>query len=118
MGFVIAPKTAASLKNWLNSLDNRRLFLILSGLILLVVVKFLTFVYSPLANGFEVCYRSVYAPFLVTECEKSYDQLYVSNGTILEKISLIEKEINFAPSIFGIECKSGLEINQVHQSCQ
>lgn len=101
VGFVIAPKTAASLKNWLNSLDNRRLFLIFGGLILLVVVKFLTFVYSPLANGFEVCYRSVYAPLPVGECEKSYDQPFVANGTVLEKISSVEKEINFGPTDEG-----------------
>ena len=101
VGFVIAPKTAASLKIWLNSLDNRRLFLILGGLILLAVVKFLTFVYSPLANGFEVCYRSVYAPLPVGECEKSYDQPFVANGTVLEKISSVEKEINFGPTDEG-----------------
>ncbi len=101
--FVFAPKITASLKNWLNSLDNRRLFLILGGLILLVVVKFLTFVYSPLANGFEVCYRSVYAPLPVGECEKSYDQPFVANGTVLEKISSVEKEINFGPTDEGSE---------------
>ena len=101
--FVFAPKIAASLKNWLNSLDNRPLFLILGGLILLVVVKFLTFMYSPLANGFEVCYRSVYAPLPAGECEKSYDQPFVSNGISLEKISSVEKQINFGPTDEGSE---------------
>lgn len=101
MGFIIAPKTTAFLKNWLTSLDNRRLFLILGVFILLVIVKFLTFVYSPLANGFEVCYRSVYAPLPAGECEKSYDQPFISNGTLLEKISSVEKEINFGPTDEG-----------------
>ena len=101
LGFIIAPKTTVFLKNWLTSFDNRRLFMILGGLILLVVVKFLTLVYSPLTNGFEVCYRSIYAPLPAGECEKSYDQPFVSNGSLLEKISSVEKEINFGPTDEG-----------------
>ena len=103
LSFGFAPKTVAFLKNWLNSLDSRRLFLILGALIFVVFIKFLTFVYSPVANGFEVCYRSVYAPLPLGKCEKSYDQPFFSNGNLLEKISSVEQEINFGSTDEGSE---------------
>ena len=103
LSFGFAPKTVAFLKNRLDSLDNRRLFLVLGALILVVFIKFLTFIYSPSANGFEVCYRSVYAPLPSGECEKSYDQPFFSNGNFLAKISSVEKEINFGSTEEGSE---------------
>jgi hypothetical protein len=103
LSFGFAPKTVAFLKDWLSSLDNRRLFLVLGALILVGFIKFLTFIYSPSANGFEVCYRSVYAPLPSGECEKSYDQPFFSNGNFLAKISSVEKEINFGSTEEGSE---------------
>ena len=95
VSFLVAPKTITSLKNWLISLNRQRLIVVFSGLVLLVVIKLLTFVYSPLPSGFEVCYRSVYAPLPAGKCERSYDLPFVTTGVDLPAISSVEKNINF-----------------------
>ena len=97
VGFGFAPKTVALLRNWLTSLDRQKLILVFGGLLLLLVVKLLTFVYSPLPSGFEVCYRSVYAPLPLGECEKSYDLPFIATGVNLSAISSVEKNIDFGP---------------------
>ena len=98
---LLASQTVEELKVWLTSISFSRFRLISTGLFFLVIIKFLTFLYVPLENGFEVCYRSLYAQLPVGHCEKSYDQPFVSDGILLEKLSAIEKKIDFGPNSDG-----------------
>lgn len=95
LGFGFAPKTKKSLRNWLNSLNRQWLIVVFGGLVLLVVIKILTFIYAPLPSGFEVCYRSVYMPLTVGKCEPSYDLPFISAGDQLPAISSVERKIDF-----------------------
>ena len=109
--FLFASKTVEGLKVWLTSISFSRFRLISTGLFFLVIVKFLTFSYVPLESGFEVCYRSLYAQLPVGQCEKSYDQPFVSNGILLEKLSTIEKKIDFGPNSDGGQSTSSSSWN-------
>ena len=101
MFFLVASQTIDGLKVWLISISFSRFRFISIGLFLLVIIKFLTFSHAPLENGFEVCYRSLYAQLPVGHCEKSYDQPLVSDGILLEKLSAIEKNIDFGSNSDG-----------------
>ena len=66
-------------------------------LICLTFVKVLSFAALPLGNGFESCYKSIYAPYESVTCEKSFDFLFSDEDDINAKGSLtrVEKNINF-----------------------
>ena len=93
--YLFAPKTYVSLREWIETSTRKKSACMFFVLILVLVVKFGTFIYSPLPRGFEVCYRSIYAPLAAEECEKSYDLPFISTGNSLKKISSVEKSINF-----------------------
>ena len=93
--YLFAPKTYVSLREWIETSTRKKSACVFFVLILVLVVKFGTFIYSPLPRGFEVCYRSIYAPLAAEECEKSYDLPFISTGNSLKKISSVEKSINF-----------------------
>ena len=101
MFFLVASQTIDGLNVWLIPMSFSRFRFISIGLFLLVIIKFLTFSHAPLENGFEVCYRSLYAQLPVGHCEKSYDQPLVSDGILLEKLSAIEKNIDFGSNSDG-----------------
>lgn len=66
-------------------------------LICLTFIKILTFAALPLGNGFESCYKSIYAPYESVTCEKSFDFLFSDEDDINARGSLtrIEERINF-----------------------
>ena len=109
--FLVASQTAKGLKIWLTSISSGRFWFLSTGLFVLVIIKFLTFSHVPLENGFEVCYRSLYAQLPVGHCEKSYDQPFISDGILLEKLSAIEEKIDFGSNIDGNQNTSGSSWN-------
>lgn len=59
-------------------------------LLLLCVIKFFTFAYAPMSQGFEACYQSLYNPIPTTTdgdgeslstCEKSYEGPFLPSAT-------------------------------------
>lgn len=79
--------------------SNRWVTLVLVSAILL---KLFTYTLLPLGNGFEACYRSIYAP-LQNEigCEKSYEAPFLTNDGVnaLGDITRMEQAINFGSTI-------------------
>ncbi|MEY4796945.1 MAG: hypothetical protein RJA50_429, partial [Actinomycetota bacterium] len=65
-----------------------------------IILKFFTFTLEPLGNGFESCYRSIYAPAKETKCERSYEAPFLEADQILnmDQITRMESQINFGPS--------------------
>ena len=109
--FLFASRTVERLKVWLSSISLSLFWLISTGFFFLVIIKFLTFSHVPLENGFEVCYRSLYAQLPVGHCEKSYDQPFTSDGVLLEKMTAIERKIDFGPQIEGAQNTYGSSWN-------
>ena len=78
--------------------------LILLGALLL---KFFTFTLLPLGEGFEACYRSIYAPIAEAKCEKSYDTPIINNDDLnhIGSITRMEPILDFGstvgPTLFG-----------------
>ena len=68
MFILVASQTIDGLNVWLIPMSFSRFRFISIGLFLLVIIKFLTFSHAPLENGFEVCYRSLYAQLPVGHC--------------------------------------------------
>lgn len=66
-------------------------------LVLLCVLKFLTFAWAPLSDGFGACYRSLYHPLDdLDACEKSYENPLIQNlGSPAAKISRMESVVDF-----------------------
>ena len=78
--------------------------LILLGALLF---KFFTFTLLPLGEGFEACYRSIYAPIAEPKCEKSYDTPIIKNDDLnhIGSITRMEPILDFGstvgPTFFG-----------------
>jgi len=76
-------------------------------LVMLVFLKFLTYVIAPLGDGFEACYRSIYNPPPDSvACEKSYESPFLKNDNIngLNQITRMERQLSFGRTgdwIFG-----------------
>ena len=66
-------------------------------LVCTIVVKLFTFVLLPLGDGFEACYRSIYAPLASGKCEKSYEAPFLKNDMINVQgsITRMEPQIDF-----------------------
>lgn len=66
-------------------------------LIILCSVKFLTFAWAPIGDGFQSCYRSIYYPLPeVAACEKSYEGPWLREGNLpTRNISRIDSTIDF-----------------------
>ena len=99
---LLSPGIRKRARNLLNSHggnSNRWVSLILVSAILL---KLFTYTLLPLGNGFEACYRSIYAP-LQNEigCEKSYEAPFLTNDGINVQgdITRMESAINFGSTI-------------------
>lgn len=84
-----------ALLSWRKGKSNQWLFTILLAAIAL---KFFTFVLAPIGNGFESCYRSVYAPLnQEIKCEKSFEAPFLFTNDIhnLGGITRVEKTLHF-----------------------
>ena len=89
------------LLSWRNGQSSQWLNTILLAAIAL---KFFTFVLAPIGNGFESCYRSVYAPpKQEVKCEKSFEApfLFTSDTHNLNGITRLEKTLDFGSARSG-----------------
>lgn len=69
------------------------------ALLVLAVVKLLTFAWVPHGSGFEACYRSIYQPLEnPQECEKSFEAPFV--GGLPNPISRVDPEVNFGEQMY------------------
>lgn len=69
------------------------------ALLVLAVVKLLTFAWVPHGSGFEACYRSIYQPLENPQkCEKSFEAPFV--GGLPNPISRVDPEINFGEQMY------------------
>lgn len=69
------------------------------ALLVLAVVKLLTFAWVPHGSGFEACYRSIYQPLENPQkCEKSFEAPFI--GGLPKPISRIDPEINFGEQMY------------------
>jgi len=66
-------------------------------LVVLCVLKFFSFAWSPLDAGFGACYRSLYAPLEdASACEKSYEAPFIQgHGLQYANVSRIERTVDF-----------------------
>jgi len=66
-------------------------------LLLLCFVKFFTFAWSPMSQGFEACYRSLYVPIADPQaCEKSFDGPFLrARGLPLANTSRVDPTVDF-----------------------
>ena len=77
-------------KRWINTI-----------LFAAIVLKFLTFVMAPLGDGFESCYRSIYAPAKQeVRCEKSFEAPFLESDRVLntDQVTRMEPILKFGPS--------------------
>ena len=77
-------------KRWINTI-----------LIAVIILKFFTFVLMPLGDGFESCYRSIYAPpKQEVRCEKSFEAPFLESDRIqqMDQLTRMEPVINFGSS--------------------
>jgi hypothetical protein len=67
------------------------------ALVLLILVKLLTFAWSPFSQGFDTCYRSLYNPLTdPIACEKSYEGPFLRRSDLgLTNTSRIDNSIDF-----------------------
>ncbi|MFM7046946.1 MAG: hypothetical protein ACKOXX_03480 [Actinomycetota bacterium] len=68
---------------------------------LLVVVKVLTFAWSPFGNGFDACYRSLYYPLdNPGACEKSYEGPFLRRSDLgLDNTTRTDRTVDFGATI-------------------
>ena len=66
-------------------------------LVVLCVVKFFSFAWSPMSSGFGGCYRGLYnPPDDVSACEKSYDSPFTQgHGLEFANISRVDRVVDF-----------------------
>ncbi|NBT37062.1 MAG: hypothetical protein EBT21_02920 [Actinobacteria bacterium] len=71
--------------------------LIAPMLILLCVLKLLSFAWSPLSAGFGACYRSIWQPLADSAaCEKSYEAPFIQGHGLPEaRVSRVDSKVDF-----------------------
>ena len=77
-------------KRWINTI-----------LIAAIILKFFTLVLMPLGDGFESCYRSIYAPLKEdVRCEKSFEAPFLESDRIqqMDQLTRMEPILNFGPT--------------------
>jgi hypothetical protein len=67
------------------------------ALVLLALLKLLSFTWYPFSDGFDACYRSIYHPLENTgECEKSYEGPFLIRDDIpFDNTSRIDRTVDF-----------------------
>ena len=97
----LLPAVRLALKNFVKGRDglNGQLAILILGCA--IVVKLFTFVLLPLGEGFESCYRSIYAPLTSGKCEKSFEAPFLTNDLINVQgsITRMEPTIDFGSLI-------------------
>ena len=93
-------KSRVHLRLWLSS--HRWGEVLKPGLLILTFVKFATFGYLPLSDGFESCYRSLYYPIEdPLACEKSYElPLQATDVVDVSELSRVDHKIDFGKNPF------------------
>jgi hypothetical protein len=66
-------------------------------LVVLCLLKFISFAWSPMSEGFESCYRSLYNPLENADtCEKSYDAPFLrAEGLLQKNASRVDHVVDF-----------------------
>jgi hypothetical protein len=95
------PAVRLALKNFVQGRDGLNGQLATLILACAIVIKLFTFVLLPLGEGFEACYRSIYAPLTSGKCEKSFEEPFLINDLINVQgsITRMEPTINFGSLI-------------------
>ena len=70
-------------------------------LLLVALIKLVTFTWYPFSDGFDACYRSVYAPITNEEaCEKSYEGPFLRRSDLgLDNTSRTDRVVDFGVGI-------------------
>jgi hypothetical protein len=81
--------------HWYEGFQGREL--IKPVLVVLCLLKFISFAWSPMSEGFEACYRSLYSPLEdEAACEKSFDAPFLrADGLPLKNSSRVDRVIDF-----------------------
>lgn len=97
----LLPAVRLALKNFVEARDGLNGQLATLILACAIVIKLFTFVLLPLGEGFEACYRSIYAPLASGKCEKSFEAPFLNNDLINVQgsITRMEPTINFGSLI-------------------
>ncbi len=97
----LLPAVRLALKNFVQARDGLNGQLATLILACAIVIKLFTFVLLPLGEGFEACYRSIYAPLTSGKCEKSFEAPFLNNDLINVQgsITRMEPTINFGSLI-------------------
>jgi len=97
----LLPAVRLALKNFVRGRDGLNGQLATLILACAIVIKLFTFVLLPLGEGFEACYRSIYAPLTSGKCEKSFEAPFLNNDLINVQgsITRMEPTINFGSLI-------------------
>lgn len=76
--------------------------LLTPALVLLCVIKLMTFAWLPLSAGFAACYRSIYEPLADEQaCEKSFEAPFIQgHGLPIAQISRVDSEVNFGSNMY------------------
>ena len=97
----LLPAVRLALKKFVQGRDSLNGQLATLVLTCAIVLKLFTFVLLPLGDGFEACYRSIYAPLTSGKCEKSFESPFLTNDLINVQgsITRMEPTINFGSLI-------------------
>ena len=97
----LLPAVRLALKNFVQGRDGLNGQLATLILACAIVIKLFTFVLLPLGEGFEACYRSIYAPLTSGKCEKSFEAPFLNNDLINAQgsITRMEPTIDFGSLI-------------------
>ena len=98
----LLPAVRLALKNFVQGRDGLNGQLATLILACAIVIKLFTFVLLPLGEGFEACYRSIYAPLASGKCEKSFEEPFLTNDLINVQgsITRMEPTIDFGSLLY------------------
>ena len=88
----LLPAVRLTLKKFVQGRDGLNGQLATLILACAIVAKLFTFVLLPLGDGFEACYRSIYAPLTSGKCEKSFESPFLTNDLINVQGSITRME--------------------------
>jgi len=98
----LLPAVRLTIRNFVQGRDGLNGQLATLIFVCAIIVKLFTFVLLPLGDGFEACYRSIYAPLTSGKCEKSFESPFLTNDLINVQgsITRMESRIDFG-SLLG-----------------
>ena len=97
----LLPAVRLTIRNFVQGRDGLNGQLATLTFVCAIIVKLFTFVLLPLGDGFEACYRSIYAPLTSGKCEKSFESPFLTNDLINVQgsITRLEPHIDFGSLI-------------------